>query len=377
VKLLFWVSALTLFYVYLGYPLLLVVLSFLRQVPVRKSEIYPSVTLIIPAYNEEAVIRDKLDNAFSLDYPLEKLEVILASDGSSDATVQVAESYVNKGLTLLEFRERRGKPSVLNDAVTAANGEIVVFSDASSLLGPGAIRKLVANFSDPQVGCVCGDYRLAYTDDSMRGQGEGLFVRYELFLKRKEAQIGSLLGLHGAIYALRKELYAPLPPDIINDDYIIPATIVCRGFRAVFEEEAIAYEKEQSDLQSEFRRRVRIATGNMQQMRHLAFLFNPMMGMPFLQFLSHKVLRTTTPFLLASLFLSNMLVDGLFYAALFSMQVLFYLSAFVGYILEKKHTHIKLLSSVFYFCLANVGVAIGVIAFFTRGVQVKWRRSGG
>jgi poly-beta-1,6-N-acetyl-D-glucosamine synthase len=376
VKFAFWLCLLVLIYVYIGYPILLVAISSIRKKPVKKAESFPSVTLIIPAYNEERVIREKLHNAFSLDYPKEKLQIILASDGSSDHTVPLSRVYREQGLTLLDYPERRGKPGVLNDAVQEAAGEIIVFSDASSLLGPDAVRKLVQNFNDPQVGCVCGDYKLAYTDKSLRGQGEGLFVRYELFLKKKEAEIGSVLGLHGAIYAFRKEIYVALPADAINDDYILPAMIVSRGYRAVFEEEAVAYEKEQSDLRSEWRRRVRIAAGNVQQMRHVAFLFNPLRGMLFVQFLSHKVLRTMTPFALMLLFVSNMALTGPFYESLLYLQILFYFLALVGYACEKSDVRIKVLSSLFYFCLANVAVAVGVLKYVTRGAEVKWQRLG-
>ncbi|MFZ5800482.1 MAG: glycosyltransferase family 2 protein [Candidatus Omnitrophota bacterium] len=366
-KILFWICFSTLLYIYFGYPLLLTLLSTLFKRPVDKGDLQPTVSVIIPAYNEEKVIAEKIKNIFAIDYPKERFEVIIASDGSTDRTADIAKEFENDGARLLACAKRRGKPAVLNEVIPKARGEIIVFSDASSFFKPDAVRKLVRNFEDGEVGCVCGDYKFGYDDQSLRGQGEGLFVKYELFLKKQEAQLGSVLGLHGAIYAIRKNLFQRLPAQAINDDYIIPARIVAKGFRSVFESEAVAYEKEWPTLENEFSRRVRIAAGNWQQLKVLKFLLNPLRGMAFLEFVSHKVLRTLTPFLLLAMLISS---RHLF----LTLQLWFYTAAFAGYILEKRGRRFKTFCVPFYFCFSNLAVAVGFWKFLFGKQEVKWRR---
>lgn len=374
-KIIFWASLIILFYIYLGYPILLIFLSFIRNKPVRKDNIEPSISIIIPAYNEEAVIEAKIKNVLSLDYPKEKLEIIVASDGSTDRTTNIAKAYLAEGIKLFDFALRRGKPAMLNETVPKAKGEIILFSDASSILDKNTIRKLVRSFNDPSVGSVCGDYKFGYSDLSLRGRGEGLFVKYELFIKKKEAQIGSVLGLHGAIYAIRKELYPNLEVDAINDDYIIPAKIVEKGFRSVFEEEAVAYEIQNLTVEGEFRRRIRTAAGNWQQLNQLKSLFNPLRGMIFIEFFSHKILRALTPMLLIIVFICNNFIKGGIYKSLFISQILFYTVALMGYMLEKRKVYLKLFYAPFYFCMSNVAAAVGFIKFLVGTQGVKWQRS--
>jgi cellulose synthase/poly-beta-1,6-N-acetylglucosamine synthase-like glycosyltransferase len=349
-------------------------LAIFKDKPVKKGIIQPFVSLVIPAYNEEMVIEQKIKNALSLDYPKEKLEIIVVSDGSTDATADIIRKYISEGIKLFDFPLRRGKPAVLNEVIPQAKGEIIVFSDASSIFKKDALEKLVRNFCDSQVGCVCGDYKFGYTDSSLRGKGESLFVKYELFLKRKEAQVGSVLGLHGAIYAIRKELYTVLKINTINDDYIIPAKIVENGFRSVFEAEAIAYEIQKVNVEKEFRRRIRISIGNWQQLTQLKSLLNPLRGMIFIEFMSHKVLRSSTPVLLFILFFSNTLIHEMTYRLIFLGQVLFYLIAIMGYLLEQKKVYFKLFYAPFYFCMSNLAVAIGFLKFLSGKQEVKWQR---
>jgi cellulose synthase/poly-beta-1,6-N-acetylglucosamine synthase-like glycosyltransferase len=370
----FWISLITLIYIYIGYPCLLTIVAAIKSKPVSKRQIELPVSIIVPAYNEEAVIRVKIENLLSLEYPREKVEFIIVSDGSSDNTVKIASEYRKKGITVIDFPQRRGKPAILNDIVPKVKGEIVIFSDASSLLSKKSISKLVRNFNDPDVGCVCGDYKFSFTDCSLRGKGESLFVKYELFIKRKEAQIGSVLGLHGALYAIRKNLFQNLAIDTINDDYILPAKIVLMGFRSVFEQEAVAFEKEGLSVNAEFERRVRMSAGNWQMLHQLKSLLNPLRGMIFVEFLSHKILRTLTPVLLLAFFISSGLISRNAYASIFFMQVFFYLAALLGYFLNLKKLYLKLFYVPFYFCISNIAVALGLFKFLL-GIQgVKWKR---
>lgn len=342
--------------------------------PVDKNGHFPTISVIIPAHNEEAVIGEKIKNILALDYPKERLEIIVASDGSTDRTVEITRQFENEEVRLFVFAKRRGKPAVLNEVVPKAKGQIIVFSDASSFFKADAVKKLASNFEDGEVGCVCGDYKFGYEDTTLRGQGEGLFVKYELFLKKKEAQLGSVLGLHGAIYAIRKTLFQRLPAQAINDDYIIPARIVAKGFRSVFEIEAVAYEKDRPTLENEFLRRARIAAGNWQQLKVLKFLLNPLRGMAFVEFISHKVLRTMTPFLLLAMLIFSALSRGIFCQFFFAAQLWFYAAAFAGYVLEKRKQPLKILSAPFYFCFSNLAVAVGFWRFLTKTQKVRWRR---
>ncbi len=373
-QVIFWSALITIIYIYIGYPAMLLILSFLRNKPVKKADIEPNVSVVIPAYNEELVIEEKIRNTLSLDYPREKLEIIIASDGSTDATADIVKKYVEHGIRLFDYPARRGKPGVLNEIVPQARGEIIIFTDASGMLENSAVRKLVRNFGDPLVGCVCGDYKFSHPDSTLRGQGESMFVKYELFIKKKEAQIGSILGLHGAIYAIRKELYFNLEEDTINDDYIIPARIVERGFRSVFEEEAVVYERQGLDMGGEFRRRIRMAAGNCQLLYRLKPLLNPLRGMIFIEFFSHKVLRTMTPPLLIMLFISNIFLTGKIYTFIFLSQVSFYALAIAGYAMERKRVYLRYFYAPFYFCMSNIAVALGMLRFLCGTQGVRWQR---
>ncbi|MFH1868334.1 MAG: glycosyltransferase family 2 protein [Candidatus Omnitrophota bacterium] len=368
----FWFSFITLIYIFIGYPLILTVYAAIRKKTFKKEDIEPSVTLIIPAYNEEKVIEEKIKNSLSIDYPKDKLEIIIASDGSTDNTTKIVKKYEESSITLHDHKERRGKPQVLNDAVGKARGEIIVFSDASSIFDKDAVKKLVRNFADERVGCVCGDYKFGYEHETSRSKGEGLYVRYELFIKRKEAQAGTLLGLHGAIYAIRKGLYTPLKPDMINDDYVVSAKIVEAGHMSVYEEEAVAYEKTCASRKQEFYRRMRIAAGNYQFIPELKELLNPFKGMIFVEFVSHKLLRTLAPFFLLLMFLASYFAPGDFFKSIFIMQALFYIVAFIGALLESLNIHIKYLYVPYYFCLSNLAVMMGFFRFVTGKHSIRW-----
>ena len=229
---LFWVSFWVLCYVYAGYPLLVWALARVFGRDPMKRDITPSVSLLIPAYNEQAHIEAKLRNSLHLDYPKDRLEIVVASDGSTDRTNAIATRFRPQGVTLLAMRDNIGKSAMLSRTVPFLRGEIVVFSDASSELEPNALRRLVRSFADRQVGCVSGLYRLKGSSD-LRGQGEGLYWQYETFIKHEESRLHSILGAHGAFYAIRKALFERFGEGTINDDYLIPMRIVAQGYRAV------------------------------------------------------------------------------------------------------------------------------------------------
>ncbi len=282
-RLLFCISAGFTVYVYIGYPMLLWGLqAVLRSAP-GKQPVEPSVSLLVAAYNEAAVIAGKIRNSLALDYPAGKLEVVIASDGSKDATAEIVRSFsasenraagkTGVRVRLLNFEENRGKMAVLNDAIPQLRGDIVVFSDTSSMLAADSLRMLVQSFNDPRVGAASGVYRLLKQDQSRIGPQEDLYWKYETFLKVQEAKFGAFTGAHGSLYAIRRALY-PFPSEnTINDDFTIPMRILERGHRVAYEPAAVAYEEAQE--MEGFSRRVRITAGNIEQLREIKSLIWP------------------------------------------------------------------------------------------------------
>ncbi len=355
-RLIFWLSAAVVVYAYLGYPLLLWLVQFLFRRPVRKAPIEPSVSLLISAYNEAQVIAAKVRNSLALDYPPDRLEIVVASDGSTDGTAQIVRSLIgqeSKGrVRLLEFLENRGKVTALNDAVPQLRGEIVAFSDASSMLAKDALRKLVANFADERVGAVSGVYKVLNQDHARLGRQEDFYWKYETFLKLQEAKIGALTGAHGCLYGMCKSLYPFPPPGTINDDFVIPTSVLRRGFRIAYETQAIAYE-EAHEMEG-FGRRVRIMGGNIAQMREIKGLLWPPRPLVLFCFLSHKGARIIVPLAMISLAVSNVFLWRTpFYAWVVGGQILFYGLALLGALGWLKP---KVLRLPFYFCMINASL---------------------
>ncbi len=370
---LFWLAAGVVVYAYAGYPLLLGLLSALFGDPVRRAPVEPRVSLLVAAYNEVAVIEAKIANAVSLDYPPEKLEIAIASDGSRDATVALARACAGRlgaaeRVKVFDYPRNRGKIEVLNDTVPKLAGEIIVFSDASSMFEPDALRRLVENFADPRVGAAGGVYRIRAEETAATGAQEEFYWRYESFLKRAEAEIGSTLGAHGAIYGLRKELYPFPPPGTINDDWVIPVRVAQRGWRVVYDPTARTYEE--AHEMGGFARHVRIMAGNVQQLSELRGFLWPPRPMCLLFFLSHKALRVVAPFaMLAALGANLFLISGGFYRITLMLQGAFYGLAVLG---SRWALHPKPLRLPYYFCRVNAAAFFGVYHALTGRRRMAW-----
>lgn len=355
-RLIFWLSAAVVAYTYVGYPLLLWLVQFLFRRPVRKAAIEPSVSLLISAYNEGDVIASKVRNSLALDYPADRLEIVIASDGSTDATAQIVRSLIAQEgegrVRLLEFPENRGKVTTLNDVVPKLRGEIVIFSDASSMLAKDSLRILITNFADDRVGAVSGIYKVLNPDHAMLGRQEDFYWKYETFLKIQEARIGALTGAHGCLYGMRKFLY-PFPlPGTINDDFVIPTSVLHHGFRIAYEPGAVAYE-EAREMEG-FGRRVRIMAGNVAQLREIKYLLRPPRPLVLFCFLSHKGARIVVPFAMILLALSNtFLWRSPFYKWILWGQILFYGLALLGALGWLKRKALRL---PFYFCMINAAL---------------------
>jgi cellulose synthase/poly-beta-1,6-N-acetylglucosamine synthase-like glycosyltransferase len=370
IKIVFWLSAFAIVYAYLGYPLVLLFLRIFVHRRVQKASIEPCVTIVVAAYNERRVIEAKIRNAISLDYPADKLEVLIASDGSSDGTVEAARQLSDGDrVRVLAFPQNRGKISVLNDAVREARGEIVVFSDASAILKEDSIRNLVANFADPKVGAVSGIYRVQHASGARLGSQEEIYWKYETFLRMQESILASTIGGHGQIMGVRKDLYPFPAPGTINDDFVIPVRVLAGGSRVVYEPLAVAFE-EASEMVG-FQRRVRIMAGNIQQLSEMKGLLWPLQPLPLLFFFSRKVVRSAVPFLLVCLAVSNcFLLYGRFYQLTGCCQLIFYGLALSGSRWQLKPRALRL---PYYFCFVNFAYLWGVCQSLQGRSKVKWK----
>jgi glycosyltransferase involved in cell wall biosynthesis len=367
----FWIAAGVALYVYIGYPVFLTLFRPLFRYTVTRRYIDPSVSLLIPAYNEARVIAAKIHNALAIDYPPNRLEIVIASDGSTDGTADIAKG-LNRGerVVVEVFPTNRGKVAILNDTLPKLRGTIVAFSDASSMLAPDSIRQLVANFADPTVGAVSGVYKVLKKDETKLGNQEGWYWQYETFLKQQEAALGVVLGAHGSLYAIRKELY-PFPAvSTINDDFVIPLRILKKGYRVAYEPLAIAYEP--AHEMSGFSRRIRVMTGNIEQLGEIKTLLWPPHVPALFVFVSHKVGRLLVPFCLVALGISNLfLLDVRFYFWTAMMQATFYGLAVLGIIWHLKPRVLRL---PYYFCSVNIAAFCGFYYALFRPERVTWKK---
>jgi biofilm PGA synthesis N-glycosyltransferase PgaC len=376
-KAIFWSSFLFILYTYFGYPVLLIVVAKLRSKPINKKSFTPSVTMIIAAYNEERTIRDKLENALSIDYPEDKFEIIVVSDGSSDRTGDTVREFSSRGVGLIEMPERSGKAHALNAAVPEADGEIVVFSDARQLYDRNAVCELVSNFNDETVGAVSGELHLINQEEGSVSKGLGMYWKYEKLLRKKESQVYSTSGATGAIYAIRKELYRPIHDDTILDDVVIPMRVVLSGYRVVFEEEARAYDSVANTAKEELTRKIRTLCGNYQIFLRMSGLFNPFKNRIFLQFISHKVFRLLVPFALFSMFISIAFLPPMLYRIMLTLQICMYMSAIIGYCLSKvKPSFIGRLFSIPYtLVVLNYAAVAGLYRFIASKQRTTWEKA--
>jgi cellulose synthase/poly-beta-1,6-N-acetylglucosamine synthase-like glycosyltransferase len=368
---LFWVSSVVVAYVFVGYPLLLAGLGLVLHRRTIDSSAEPSVSVLVPAYNEAAVIAAKVQSVLEQDYPSDRLELVVASDGSTDGTAQLARDHsADPRVRVLDFPENRGKISVLNDVVPKLRGEIVAFSDAASMLAPDAIRQLVASFADPSVGAVSGVYRVRRKEEALLGTQEDFYWKYETFLKTQEARAGCLLGAHGSLYAIRRELYPFPPPGTINDDYIIPVRILQRGYRVAYEPGAVAFEE--AHEMGGFSRRVRIMTGNIQQLREIQPLLRPFRPLAVFFFLSHKAGRVVAPvFMLLALVANLGLLGRPLYDGLAILQVGFYGTAVIG---AARPLRPRILRLPYYFCMINAAALLAMARLALPGRRVAWKQ---
>ncbi len=374
-ELIFWLCAAAVFYAYFGYPVLLRSLSLLIGFSPRRDELFaPSVSLLILAYNEEESIGKRLDNALELHYARDKFEIIVVSNGSTDRTDEIVKGYEDRGVKLLSYKEP-GKTNAQNWAVPHAGGQIVVFSDANTIYGKDAIRKMVRYFTDKRIGLVCGRLSYVVSSDNLVGKGEGLYWGYDGLLKVLESRLGSCLVVNGSIFAFRKELYELIDPNL-TEDFVLPIRILNKGYKNVFEPEAVAFEKTAEKGHEEFNRKVRIITqGSRSFFRMLRELPLSKVLINF-EMVSHKLLRWLAGFFLLVMLLSNLfLLEDRFYMALFVLQTAFYASAVLGYLLDKTRVKVKVLFIPYYFCLVNIAALMGITKMLLGRKLPTWQKA--
>jgi len=373
VEVVFWLSAAALFYTYAGYPILLALVSAIRPRQVKRGDVESTISVIITAYNEERDLAAKLENTLALDYPRELLEIVVASDCSTDRTDEIVGEFANQGVRLHRQEKRLGKTAAQNAAVEKATGEIILFSDATSLYQPDALKAVMPSFADATVGCVAG--RLIYVDpaETHIGRGARSYWNYESFLKRHESRACSLIGASGCLYAVRKSAYVPLYHEACSD-FIIATKMVEQGLRAVYEPNAVCTEETNRRSDKEMKMRVRIIAQTFTDLWRHAAMMNPFKsGFYAIQLLSHKVMRYLVPFFLMAIFAASAVLAGSqVYRVFFLAQVVCYGFAALAWVLEKAGIRVRLFAIPQYFVLANIASLLAMYQFARGERYAHW-----
>jgi cellulose synthase/poly-beta-1,6-N-acetylglucosamine synthase-like glycosyltransferase len=386
-KIILWFSLFMAFYTYVGYGILLfIIIKIKRAIKGRKliadlpDEQLPACTLVIAAYNEEGIIREKIADTLALKYPAGKLKLVFVTDGSTDKTPDIIAEYPQ--IMLLHQTGRSGKIVAVHRAMTFVNTEIAVFTDANTMLNKDALLKICRHYADKTVGAVAGEKRVEIKEtDDASAAGEGFYWKYESALKKWDSELYSVVGAAGELFSVRRELYKPVPDDTILDDFMISMYIVRDGYRIVYEPEAYATETASANVSEELKRKVRIAAGGIQSILRLTSLLNvfkyPVLAF---QYISHRVLRwTVTPFFMILALLLNAIIvaaGGEFiYHLLLIAQILFYLLALLGFMMEKRQIRIKALFVPYYFCVMNYAVLAGIARYFNGQQSASWEKA--
>ena len=374
IEVLFWLLALLIAYVYFGYPLLLLILSKFRPAPpVQKADVTPTVSLIIPAYNEEKVIAQKIENALALEYPQDRLEIIVASDGSTDGTNGIVGTFASAGVKLVALNPNQGKSSAQNRAVAEAQGDILFFTDADVMLQPHTVSQVISIFADEKVGCVIGKITYRNEGNTSVSRGEGIYWQYELFLRDKESKVGNF-AMGSGVMALRRELFQPLDPNV-GEDFVLPMRVAMAGYRVIYEPDAVTDTiLHQTKDRAMFQSKTRVISKDLRGLFLCRTILNPLRYPLYAWGLaSHKLLRWLVPyFLLALLAVNLLLLAHLFYRLVLALQVAFYALALAGYLWQRRRKPPRLLGIPFSFCLVNAAALVGVARFVMGRKAGRW-----
>lgn len=389
-EIIFWIILLTLLYTYAGYGLLLYLMVTIRNMAGRRHQdvgspdYEPDVCLFVTAYNEKDYIRQKVANSFDLDYPHDKIQFLWVTDGSDDGSPGILREYPS--VEVIHEAERKGKVHAMNRGMNYVRAPLVIFSDANTLLSRNTIRRMVACFADPAVGCVAGEKRIyERLEDNASAAGEGLYWRIESKVKQLDASFNSAVGGVGELFAIRTGLFDPVDEDVLLDDFIISLRIAGKGYRIAYTPDAWAEETASLNVKEEMKRKIRIAAGGVQTIFRLPWLLNPFRyGWLSWQYFSHKVLRWTVApvFLFLLLPLNFWLVSRnqiwtqlSVYTLVLYLQVICYMMALAGWLLENRKLRNKYLFAPYYFVAINVSSVRGIIRYFRRQQKVTWEKS--
>lgn len=376
------ISSILVVYNLIIYPIAIILVSKFKTITSHRSLInssstlLPSVTFIIAAYNEQDVIEQKIRNTLDIDYPEELFEIIVVSDGSNDKTSNIVEKYRSEGVVGLHKPERRGKTAALNRAVKAAKGEIIVFSDANNDFNKDSVNNLVMHYNDKKIGGVCGLKKIKEGDDRESSEGDSLYWKYESEIKKAESNISSITCADGEIFSIRKELYTSIDESIINDDAEITFNIIKKGYRVLYETGARSYELASVKISDDFNVKVRMIAGGFQTLqKHFEFLFLKPSWFSF-TFFSHKTLRYITPELLVVILMGSLFsINNYYFLAYLILQIIFYLSAYIGWLKIKQKTEPGIFYIPFYFTIMNIAGLLGFIRYITGNQSVNWKKA--
>jgi len=339
----------------------------------------PTCTLIVAAYNEEDFIVEKINNTLQLNYPQNKLRLLFVTDGSSDNTAALVADYPM--IQLLHSPERKGKISAVHRAIEQVETEIVVFTDANTFLNKDALVNICRHYADTRIGAVAGEKRVMIDEQADATAAEGFYWKYESKLKQWDSELHSVVGAAGELFSIRRNLYEPVPTNTVLDDFMISMRIAEKGYLIVYEPESFAQETASANITEELKRKVRIAAGGIQSIIWLKSLLNPF-RFPVLsfQYISHRVLRwTITPILMILVFLLNLILvfkgEWILYSFLLAGQVMFYVFAYLGMLLEKRKVRVKILFIPYYFCMMNYAVLAGLIRYTFGTQSVIWEKA--
>lgn len=390
IKALFWISLGLVFYTHLGYGLLLWLLNAakkrLRNAPIlnREEAGLPHVTFIVAAYNEEAWIGEKIENSLQLNYPPEKLRLWFVTDGSNDSTPEIVKQYRKlhpERIQLFHQPERRGKIAAVERVMAQVQTPITVFSDANTAINSDAIKNIVSHYRDEKVGAVAGEKRIHMdAEEEATAAGEGIYWKYESILKRLDHEFHSTIGAAGELFSIRTELYRPVEPDTLIEDFVMTMRIAMRGYKIAYEPGAFAVENGSASVKEELKRKVRIAAGALQAIYRLRELLNPFKyGRLSFQYFSHRVLRwTLAPLALPVILGTNIILASTgepLYQVLLGLQLTFYLLALIGWLLENKKVRIKALFIPYYFLVMNYAMFAGAIRLLKGQQSVLWEKA--
>lgn len=389
-EIIFWTLLFIVFYAYLGYGIVLFILVRLKRLFCRKKKdlddsYEPDVTLFVAAYNEKDYVDAKVANSLEMEYPKEKIHQVWVTDGSDDGTPDILKKYKDQGVEVYHEDARGGKIGAMNRGVNFVKTPIIIFSDGNTMLGKESVQRIVDMFKDPKVGCVSGEKRIYSKDTDSAVGSEGIYWKYESTLKKWDAELYSVVGAAGELFAVRTELFQEVEKDTLLDDFIVSLRIAMQGYTIQYDPEAYAIESASANVKEELKRKIRIAAGGIQSIIRLSPLLNPFKyGVLTFQYISHRVLRwTLAPVALPLIFIANLFlaIDAGFanytniYTLLFYAQIVFYAASMLGWYFENKKIKVKLLFIPYYFFVMNYAVFLGFRRYLKGQQSVNWERA--